>query len=48
MTAAQFDDVEGLALVEAIHQRKTALDRPLPPQPNYRPREWETDVKDKP
>ena len=21
---------------------------PLPPQPNYRPREWETDTKDKP
>ena len=46
MTAAQFDDVEGRALVEAIHQRKAALDRPLPPQPNYRPREWETDTKE--
>jgi len=21
---------------------------PLPPQPHYRPREWETDTKDKP
>ena len=48
MTAAQFDDVEGRDLVEAIHQRKTALAQPLPPQPNYRPREWETDTKDKP
>ena len=22
--------------------------QPLPPAPNYRPREWETDTKDKP
>jgi len=46
VTAAQFDDVEGRALVEAIHQRKTKLAQPLPPQTNYRPREWETEKKE--
>ena len=47
MTAAQFEDQEGRDLVEAIHQRKTKLAQPLPPQPNYRPREWEPEKKDK-
>ena len=42
MTSSQFEDQEGRALVQAIHDRKTALAQPLPPQPVYRVREWET------
>jgi hypothetical protein len=42
------------ALYESLTAQHTLLGRvfdynaPLPPQPNYRPREWETDTKDKP
>lgn len=43
MTAAQCEDQEGRALVQAIHNRKAALAQPLPTMPTYRGREWETE-----
>lgn len=46
MTASRFDDVEGRDLDAAIHQRQALLAQPAPPQPTYRPREWETTDKE--
>ena len=41
MTAAQFEDREGRALVEAIHQRKFDYDAPLPDLHIRQARSWE-------
>jgi len=59
VTAADYlaeaaDAHERAAEYRALTEQHTHLGRvfdyaqPLPPQPTYRPREWETDVKDKP
>ena len=59
MTAADYlaeaaDIAREAAEYESLSAQHTLIGRvfdyaqPLPPQPNYRPREWETDPKDKP
>jgi hypothetical protein len=48
VTASQFEDQEGRALVQAIHDRKALLAQPLPPLTNHQPRpEWRTTNKEK-
>ena len=59
MTAAEYQALANQARAETLEyqgraEQHTLTGRvfdhnaPLPPAPNYRPREWETDTKDRP